>query len=192
MNLLLASKSPRRKQLLEDAGYQFEIISSPFDESTVALSVDPVQGVCDIAFGKANAAYEALSTEDRENAVVLGADTIVVCNGEVLLKPKDEADAAATLRKLSGKKHQVHTAVAIISATGSETFVSTTDVYFYELTYAEISEYIETSEPMDKAGSYGIQGKGGLLVEKIDGDYYNVVGLPIARTVRALGKYKLK
>lgn len=192
MNLLLASKSPRRRDLLTDAGYDFEIVSSPFDEKEVDLTSNPVQGVCDIACGKAAAAFDTLSDEKKCEAVVLGADTIVVCDGEVLLKPKDEADAAATLRKLSGKRHQVHTAVSIISATERETFVSTTDVYFYELTDAEISAYIETSEPMDKAGSYGIQGKGGLLVEKIDGDYYNVVGLPIARTVRALQKYNLK
>ncbi len=192
MNLLLASKSPRRRDLLTDAGYDFEIISSPFDETEVDLTSNPAQGVCDIACGKATAAFDTLSDEKKSEAVVLGADTIVVCDGEVLLKPKDEADAAATLRKLSGKRHQVHTAVSIISATERETFVSTTDVYFYELTDAEISAYIETSEPMDKAGSYGIQGKGGLLVEKIDGDYYNVVGLPIARTVRALQKYNLK
>lgn len=192
MNLLLASKSPRRRDLLTDAGYEFEIIPSPFDETEVDLTSNPVQGVCDIACGKAAAAFDTLSDEKKSEAVVLGADTIVVCDGEVLLKPKDEVDAAATLRKLSGKRHQVHTAVSIISATEKETFVSTTDVYFYELTDAEISAYIETSEPMDKAGSYGIQGKGGLLVEKIDGDYYNVVGLPIARTVRVLKKYGLK
>lgn len=192
MNLLLASKSPRRRDLLTDAGYEFEIIPSPFDETEVDLTSNPVQGVCDIACGKAAAAFDTLSDEKKSEAVVLGADTIVVCDGEVLLKPKDEVDAAATLRKLSGKRHQVHTAVSIISATERETFVSTTDVYFYELTDAEISAYIETSEPMDKAGSYGIQGKGGLLVEKIDGDYYNVVGLPIARTARVLKKYGLK
>lgn len=192
MNLLLASKSPRRRDLLTDAGYEFEIIPSPFDETEVDLTSNPVQGVCDIACGKAATAFDTLSDEKKSEAVVLGADTIVVCDGEVLLKPKDEVDAAVTLRKLSGKCHQVHTAVSIISAAERETFVSTTDVYFYELTDAEISAYIETSEPMDKAGSYGIQGKGGLLVEKIDGDYYNVVGLPIARTVRALKKYGLK
>ncbi len=192
MKLLLASKSPRRRDLLNDAGYSFEIVSSSFDETAVDLAKDPVQGVCDIACGKAKAAFDYLSNDKKNASVVLGADTIVVCDGEVLLKPKDEADAAATLRKLSGKKHQVHTAVSIVTAGTTETFVSTTDVYFYELTDAEISAYIETSEPMDKAGSYGIQGKGGLLVEKIDGDYYNVVGLPIARTIRELKKYEFK
>ena len=191
MKLLLASKSPRRRELLSEAGYSFEIVSSPFDEGTIDLKSDPVSGVCDIAFGKANAAFEALSFEQQREAVVLGADTIVVCDGEVLLKPRDEEDAILTLKKLSGKKHRVHTAVSIISSVKTETFVSTTDVFFYELTDEEIREYVASGECADKAGSYGIQGKGGLLVEKIDGDYYNVVGLPIARTVRALQNYNL-
>ncbi len=192
MKLLLASKSPRRRDLLNDAGYNFEIVSSPFDETAVDLAKDPVQGVCDIAYGKANAAFDCLRNDKKDEAVVIGADTIVVCDSEVLLKPRDEADSVATLKKLSGKKHQVHTAVSIVTSDEMETFVSTTDVYFYELSDAEILEYVASGECADKAGSYGIQGKGGLLVEKIDGDYYNVVGLPIARTIRKLKKYELK
>lgn len=191
MMLLLASKSPRRRDLLTEAGYKFEIVASPFDEGTIDLKANPISGVCDVAFGKAKAAFETLSPERQKESVVLGADTIVVCDGEVLLKPTDEEDAISTLKKLSGKKHQVHTAVSIISSVKTETFVSTTDVCFYKLTDNEIREYIACGEYADKAGAYGIQGKGGLLVEKIDGDYYNVVGLPIARTVRALRNYNL-
>ncbi len=192
MKLLLASKSPRRRDLLTDAGYKFEVVSSPFDETAVLLEKDPVQGVCNIAAGKAGAAFDCLNDDKKSEAVVLGADTIVVCDGEVLLKPQDEADSIETLKKLSGKKHQVHTAVSIVTISEIETFVSTTDVYFYELSDEEISEYVASGECNDKAGSYGIQGRGRLLVEKIDGDYYNVVGLPIASTVRALKKYDLK
>lgn len=192
MNLLLASKSPRRKEILSNAGYTFKIISSPFDETEVDLSKDPVQGVCDIAFKKATTAFDTLSECEKKEAVVLGADTIVVCDGEVLLKPRDEADSFAALKKLSDRTHQVYTAVSLVSAESVETSVSTTDVCFYSLTDEEITEYIASGECADKAGSYGIQGKGALLVKKIDGDYYNVVGLPISKTVRMLRKYDIK
>lgn len=192
MRLLLASKSPRRRELLAGAGYDFDIISSPFDESKISLTEDPIKGVCEIAEGKAKAAFNGLSEKSKKEAVVMGADTIVVCDGEVLLKPKDELDSINTLKKLSGKKHQVHTAVSVVTLVQIETFVSTTDVYFYDLTEDEIKEYVSSGECADKAGSYGIQGKGGMLVEKIDGDFYNVVGLPISRTSRMLKKYNLK
>lgn len=186
MELILASKSPRRIEILRNVGYDFTITPADYDESVVDLSLDPVMGVKTLATGKAKSVFDSLPLEKRDSAVVLGADTIVVCDGEVMLKPKDELDAANMLKKLSGREHQVYTAVALISSEKSDIFVEKTNVYFYELSDKEIEEYIKTSEPMDKAGAYGIQGKGCFLVRKIDGDYFNVVGLPISSVMRRL------
>ena len=124
-------------------------------------------------------------------ALGLGADTVVVLDGEAMGKPADEDDAFLTLRRLSGRAHSVYTSVALISGDQEEIFYEKTDVYFYELSDEEIREYIATGEPMDKAGSYGIQGRGRLLIRKIDGDYFTVVGLPVARVARALKKYNV-
>ena len=188
MKLILASKSPRRRELLKNAGIDFAVADANFDENTVDLS-DPLSGVSEIARGKATAVYNALPENNKSDTVVLGADTIVVCDGKVLLKPKNEDDAFDMLKNLSGKEHQVYTAVSIVSEASENTFREKTDVEFYELSDEEIREYIKTGEPMDKAGAYGIQGKGGLFVRRINGDYYNVVGLPISRTVRELKKF---
>ena len=186
MNLILASKSPRRIELLQRLGYDFTITPSNFDESAVDLSKNPTQGVEFLARGKAQAIFDSL--ESTADTVVLGADTIVVCDGKVMLKPKDESDAKDMLRKLSSRVHTVYTAVAFVSDSGTESFVEATDVYFFELSDEEINSYVATGEPMDKAGAYGVQGLGCTLVQKIDGDYYNVVGLPIARVARHLKK----
>ena len=121
----------------------------------------------------------------------VGKDTVVVLDGEAMGKPADEDDAFLTLRRLSGRAHSVYTGVALISGDQEEIFYEKTDVYFYELSDEEIREYIATGEPMDKAGSYGIQGRGRLLIRKIDGDYFTVVGLPVARVARALKKYNV-
>lgn len=119
-------------------------------------------------------------------AVVIGADTIVAIDGKCLGKPKDKKEAAFMLQLLSGKTHQVLTGVTVQSENRKETFYEQTEVTFWTLTQNEIDRYIDTGEPLDKAGSYGIQGKGALFVQKIDGDYFSVVGLPIAKTVRVL------
>ncbi|MBR5991685.1 MAG: septum formation protein Maf, partial [Clostridia bacterium] len=119
----------------------------------------------------------------------LAADTIVVLDGEVLLKPKDAADARAMLSKLSGKTHTVFTGVAIMTERETRSFVESTDVTFFELTDEEIDDYIATGEPLDKAGAYGIQGRGSLLVKSINGDYFNVVGLPTAPVARLLKEF---
>lgn len=191
MELILASKSPRRIEILRNVGYDFTITPASYDESTVDLSANPVKGVEKLAEGKAKAVFDTLPSVAKLNTVVLGADTIVVCDGEVMLKPKDESDAVRMLKKLSGKTHQVYTAVALVTAKETNIFVEKTDVYFYNLTEDEIDEYIKTGEPMDKAGAYGIQGKGCFLVKKIDGDYFNVVGLPISSVMRQLKKIGL-
>lgn len=186
MNLILASKSPRRIELLKGLGYDFTITPSDFDESTVDLSKDPKSGVELLARGKAETVYSNLA--DKADALVLGADTIVVCDGKVMLKPKDDEDAKRMLKKLGGNAHIVYTAVAFVSKEGVESFVEETEVYFFDLTEEEIASYVATGEPLDKAGAYGIQGLGCTLVRKINGDYYNVVGLPIARVARHLAK----
>jgi septum formation protein len=183
MKLVLASKSPRRSELLAGVGYDFSILPAQFDESSVSLD-DPKRGVEEIARGKAQACFGALA--DTHDTVVLAADTIVVCDGEVLLKPKNPAEAREMLKKLSGNTHRVMTATAIISEKETVSFVEETSVTFFELTDEEIDDYIATGEPLDKAGAYGVQGLGCYLVKKIEGDYFNVVGLPIAPVMRYL------
>lgn len=188
MKLVLASGSPRRKELFSEMGIRYKSLPSDFDESTVDVS-DPAKGVCDLALGKARASRAAWEKKNREPAVVLGADTLVVLDGQPMGKPEDEEDAFSMLKSLSGREHSVYTGVAILDGGKEETFFSKTDVYFYELTDEEIHEYIATGEPMDKAGAYGIQGIGRLLVRKIDGDYFTVVGLPVAEVYRALRRH---
>lgn len=185
MKLVLASKSPRRSELLAGVGYDFCILPAQFDESSVSLD-DPRRGVEEIARGKAQACFRTLA--DKHDTVVLAADTIVVCDGEVLLKPKNPAEAKEMLKKLSGNTHKVMTGTAVISEKGMESFVEETSVRFFDLTDEEIDDYIATGEPLDKAGAYGVQGLGCYLVKKIEGDYFNVVGLPIAPVMRILKK----
>lgn len=188
MKLILASGSPRRKELFSEMGIRYKSLPSAFDESTVKIS-DPGKGVCDLALGKARASRNAWEPQSREPFVVLGADTLVVLDGQPMGKPKDENDAFSMLRSLSGREHSVYTGVAILDGEDEETFYSKTDVYFYDLSDEEIQKYIATGEPMDKAGAYGIQGIGRLLVRKIDGDYFTVVGLPVAEVYRALRRH---
>lgn len=188
MHFILASGSPRRKEILEELGYQFEIKTGDFDESTVALD-DPKEGVQKLALGKALAAVQ-------QPGLYLGSDTVVVLDGVVMGKPSDEQDAFRMLRSLSGRTHEVCTGVALVTVgedgtvEHTETFVEATEVTFFELTDEEIDRYIRTGEPMDKAGAYGIQGKGSLFVESIEGDYFNIVGLPLASVVRELKKFE--
>ncbi|MDO5448224.1 MAG: Maf family protein [Clostridia bacterium] len=185
MELILASKSPRRSSLLHDAGFNFTVAPSKFDESTVSLD-HPEYAVENLALGKARDSYNELPSITKLNSVVLGADTIVVCDGVVMLKPKDKDDAKRMLHELSGKVHQVYTGIAFVSARDVYTEVVKTDVEFYELTDEEIDEYVASGEPLDKAGAYGIQGNGCTLVKRIDGDFYSVVGLPLAPVVKYL------
>ena len=183
----LASQSPRRKELLTLAGLNFEVLVSGCDE-TVPDGFTAEQTVAHLARIKAQA-VQALCKEDD---VILAADTIVVIDGSILGKPKTEDEAFNMLRSLSGRTHTVMTGVCITNGKQENTFVSKTDVTFYALSDAEIRAYIATGDPFDKAGGYGIQTQGVVLVEKINGDYSNVVGLPLARCVRELRAFGIE
>lgn len=178
--IVLASNSPRRKELLQMADIEFKVIAADIDESGFHAD-DPAELVRTLALQKAKAV--AVQVAD---AAVIGADTVVELDGEIMGKPENEAAAAVMLRKLSGRRHYVHTGVAIVKGQEIQTFVSTAAVDFYEISDNEINGYIATGEPLDKAGAYGIQGRGALLVKGIEGDFYTVVGLPIAELVRRL------
>ena len=183
--MILASQSPRRIELMREAGFDTRVIPANIDETAL-----PDEGPFDLVERVARAKAAAVAKEHaKEGEPVVAADTIVALDGELLGKPADEADARRMLHALSGKTHQVATGVCIVRDGSAESFVDITDVTFYELTHDEIDAYVATGEPMDKAGAYGIQGRHGrMLVEKIDGDFYNVVGLPIAKVVRALSR----
>ncbi|MDM5298946.1 Maf family protein [Bacillus pumilus] len=178
--LILASQSPRRKELLDLAGFSYDIQASQLKEE-INRNLSPAENVQWLAEQKANDIQKK-----HPKAVVIGADTIVAIDGKCLGKPKDQTEASSMLQLLSGKTHQVLTGVTIQSENRIETFYEMTDVTFWTLTQNEINRYIDSGEPFDKAGSYGIQGKGALFVQKINGDYFSVVGLPIAKTVKVL------
>ncbi len=179
--LILASSSPRRKELLSYAQIPFEIVVSHVEEHFNENN-DPNEIVQALALKKAEAVADILD----QDVVVLGADTIVTIDNQILGKPKDETEARMMLKQLSGREHIVYTGVAIVSADESTTFYEKTKVEFWELSDEEIDSYIKSGEPFDKAGAYGIQQLGSILVKRIDGDYFSVVGLPIARTCREL------
>ncbi len=188
--MILASQSPRRIELMREAGFDFRVAPADIDESP-REGETPFELVERLAVSKA-ACIAGSVAEPGE--LVVAADTIVAIDGELLGKPADAADAHRMLRELSGRTHQVATGVCLTvagdSARAPHSFVDVTDVTFYDLTDEEIDAYVASGEPLDKAGAYGIQGVGGrLLVRGIDGDFYNVVGLPIAKTVRAIRRY---
>lgn len=172
--LVLASSSPRRKELLTQAGFQFEVHPAHINEDR-RPGEDPVIYVTRLAREKAQAVHVL-----RPGDLILGADTSVVCEGELLGKPIDAADAARMLRLLSGRTHQVITGVAVVSSVGVDSASDTTHVSMVELSEEEIAAYIATGDPMDKAGAYGIQGFPARWIPRISGCYFNVVGLPIA------------
>lgn len=173
MSIILASASPRRRELLEMMGLEFEIV--PADKEPEVSGLAPGETVAAIALGKALAVAEDRPQDD----LIIAADTLV-CLGETLLgKPSDEKEAFEMLRKLSGKEHQVYTGVAVSRNGKSKAYFEMTSVRFCEMTDEDIYAYIETKEPMDKAGAYGIQGKGAVFIESINGDYFNVMGLPL-------------
>ena len=183
--IILASASPRRRELLAQIGIPFEVLTSDADESIGAMAPD--EACRELAKRKAKAVLAHLKACGRgdEDLLIIGADTIVVQDKEILGKPADPADAARMLRLLSGREHEVLTGVYVIgTAGGSFAFSEKTDVYVADLTEADIAFYLSTGEPFDKAGSYGIQGMFARYIEKIDGDYNNVVGLPVGRLWR--------
>lgn len=179
MQWILASQSPRRKELMGLFHRPFEIRVADIDE-TMDLQKPPFDEVARVSRLKAQA------VDHEKEDVVIAADTIVVCGGQVLGKPADELDAYRMLRLLSGREHQVMTGLTVLHLDRCISCTEVTDIHFRELTEQEIWEYIRTGEPMDKAGSYGIQGGAALFAQKINGDYYNVVGLPVCRLSQIL------
>lgn len=180
--LILASSSPRRKELLENLKLPFEVFSSDVDES-YNPELTPEEIVMELALRKAK-----FVAEKHPSAYVIGSDTVVVADGQVLGKPENTDEAVSTLKSLSGRTHAVYTGVSIFTPTEHIEFYEKTDVVFWDLTDDEINGYVATGEPFDKAGAYGIQGFGSMLVKKINGDYFSVVGLPVSKTVRMLKK----
>ena len=160
---ILASASPRRRELLSGMGIKFDVVVSDTDESAVSKEQEPGLYV-------------------QELALIIAADTIVTLDGEILGKPADEADAFDMLARLSGRTHEVYTGYCVMRVKDGYTFCSSvkTEVTFKDISGVKITRYIATGEPMDKAGAYGIQGYGAMLIEKINGDYFNVVGLPVS------------
>ncbi len=184
--IILASASPRRRELLRNMGLDFSIIVSDADEDTVDTSAPPEIYVQELALLKATATAKRVL--DRKNALVISADTVVVYDNKVLGKPKDEAEARAMLKMLSGKIHQVYTGFCVLRMKDAMTVCKSvcTSVRFKHLTDEKIARYVATKECMDKAGAYGIQGFGAMLVDAIQGDYFNVVGLPVSELAEIL------
>lgn len=184
MNIILASGSPRRRQLLEQLGLSFTVQSSDVDES-VEPGLSPAAMVEQLSLRKGQAVAERVGPD----SLVLAADTVVALEDAVLGKPQDQAKAVSMLTSLSGKTHQVYTGVTLLGGGRRVTEHETTAVTFRSLSREEIVAYVDTGEPMDKAGAYGIQGYGALLVERLEGDYFNVMGLPLCRLGRMLAAF---
>ncbi|MDA0144435.1 septum formation inhibitor Maf [Vibrio kanaloae] len=188
-SLVLASGSPRRKELLSQLGYEFSVLVTDVEECKHAQETAE-EYVKRLSLDKALAALSLLGVSDSEKQhVVLGSDTVVVSQGQVLEKPADFSDSKRMLTQLANHRHQVMTAVSVVSATQQNTKIVITDVWFKPLSEKEIEQYWETGEPCDKAGSYGIQGLGGRFVTRIEGSYYAVVGLPLFETDQLLQEF---
>ena len=188
MKLILASQSPRRKELLSMIVPEFEVRVSQ-EEERLTPGVPPEEAVRALAQVKAESVAESLSPEEREDPsgwCVVGADTVVVIDGKILGKPHSHEECVAMLQRLSGREHIVYTGVAVLTPDRRRAFCETTRVTFYPLSEQEVQWYASTREPYDKAGAYGIQGPGSVLVQGIRGDFFNVMGLPVARLYRAL------
>ena len=185
MRIVLASKSPRRQELLKMIYNDFEVYPSsvrewlpPNIESDHAAGFLAAQKACDVS-------------QQSGGDIVIGCDTVVVCGNEILGKPKNRADAYIMLKKLSGKTHIVYTGVCVVSKFGDFSFTQATKVTFEEMSNQEINDYLNSENVLDKAGAYGIQGAAGKFISKIEGDYYNVVGLPVSRLYKELKRHKL-
>ena len=179
MQLILASGSPRRKELLGLFGIPFAVRAADIDET-----MDPEKAPFDEVARVSRA--KAMTVLRQQEDVVIAADTIVVCQGKVLGKPADPAEAVRMLTLLSGRDHQVMTGCTVLRDEKCETFTEVTDLHFRSLSKKEIEKYVATGEPMDKAGAYGIQGGAALFCERMVGDYYNVMGLPVCRLGQTL------
>lgn len=179
MKLVLASKSPRRREILKNAGIDFTVRVADADE-TIPDGTKPEDAVVFLA------ARKAMAVERKDDEVVLGADTVVVLDDKILGKPKDKDDAFNMIKMLSGRVHSVFTGVCAIGDGISLTFAEETKVEFYPLSDNEIYDYINTNEPYDKAGAYGIQGLASKFIRGIEGDYFNVVGLPVSSVYKKI------
>lgn len=177
--LVLASASPRRREILESTGLRFRVAICDADESKVDKAIPPNLYVQELALIKAGEAAKL----DLGDSLIISADTIVYADGEIMGKPKDEADAVRMLKSLSGKSHSVFTGICVTRRRDLFSVCASveTEVFFKNLSDDEIMRYVKTGEPMDKAGAYGIQGKASVFVEKINGDFFNVVGLPVSK-----------
>ncbi len=184
LKVVLASASPRRKELLSLIFNEYDIRPADCDE-TLPEGIKAQEAVEYLSLIKNKATVEICD----EKSLVISADTVVAVEGEILGKPQDKEDARRMISLLSGREHQVFTGVTLSLNGKFKTFSEKTDVVFYKLTDKEIEDYISTDEPYDKAGAYGIQGKAGLLVKSVNGDYYNVVGLPVARLKREIMEF---
>lgn len=184
MNIILASGSPRRKELLTQMGLSFRVLCSDVDE-TVDQTLPPDEQVRLISRRKADATAELAGSED----LIVAADTVVALEGAVMGKPHSRTEAVEMLTRLSGKTHEVYTGFTLRRGERTLTRAECTAVTFRDLTGEEIEAYVETAEPMDKAGAYGIQGLGAMLVSGIRGDYFNVMGLPVCALGQALGEF---
>lgn len=187
--LILASGSPRRRELMEQIGLDFDVITSNAEEETNEKLPDMV--VKEISRLKAEAVFENFSECDKRASVVIGADTIVYADGKFLGKPHDADEAFEMIKGLSGKVHSVYTGVTVMTEEKIFSFAEQTNVKVYEMSDEEIKNYIETGDCFDKAGAYGIQGSFAAYVSGIEGDYNNVVGLPVARLYQELKKEQL-
>jgi len=178
--LILASASPRRRDLLTQAGLRFDVLPAAIDE-TLHPNESPTAYVQRLALEKAQAIHAL-----HPKATVLGADTTVVCEQQILNKPTDLSDAEHMLRQLSNRAHHVHTGIAVVTPTVARSHVETTTVYFSPIPEADLAHYLSTNDSLDKAGGYGIQGYAARWIPRIEGDFFNVVGLPLAAVLNLL------
>lgn len=185
--LILASSSPRRKDILSTLGYKFKILTSDVCEE-LPSGIAPSDGVALLAERKALAVAAAA----EQGAVVLGADTVVALDNKILGKPESPSAAKRMLSSLSDRTHSVYTGICAVCGGRIRSSVCRTDVVFRKISSSEIDWYVSTGEPLDKAGGYGIQGRGCLFVKGIEGDYFNVVGLPASRTAEILSEFNIK
>lgn len=183
-NLILASQSPRRIELLQYLEIPFEVIPADVDES-IDTTLPVIEEIKRLAEKKASWVYQT-----HPESIVIGSDTVVTIDNQILGKPKDKEDACRMLHLLSNRTHEVITAVSIVSKEKTDTFASVSKVYFHALTKEEIKHYVENENPVDKAGAYAIQGKASLFIDKIDGDYYSIMGLPISMVNQHLKAFK--
>jgi septum formation protein len=185
MKLILASTSPRRAEILHDAGFSFTVVASAVDETPI-----PGESPSELVQRLANAKAELAAARAVGPAIVLAADTVVTLEGRIFGKPRSTDDARHMLENLSGRTHVVVTGVSLIRLPDAErrTFVESTLIHFAQLADEEITRYLATEEPHDKAGAYAIQGRAGRYIPRIEGDYFNVVGLPLAHVTQALAE----